>query len=210
VTRIAAARTLSATIRAPRAPAAVANASFNWRQSLGAFQIRIPVTDKTVMRPIEEDTLAILKWRLQEQTTTYRWRPVWERLIAITEARVAGLGGDPAKIPPSLGGYQPPCPEPGGDGDGDDDRDRLITVGKIVGVVFDRFGDFAGFDQLTEHGHEYRYVSREAGIERIVQLAWRERWVVEVVAKRRGHDEDAVLRVERVVLRRRAVPPEGE
>src|SRR5436309_10235038 len=53
--------------------------------------VRIPVTDKSVMLPLEEDTLAILKWRLANKPAPYRWRPVWERMIELVSARVAGL-----------------------------------------------------------------------------------------------------------------------
>jgi hypothetical protein len=45
----------------------------------GAFNIRIPVTSAAVMLPIEENTFAILKWRLQTEPAPYRWRPVWQR-----------------------------------------------------------------------------------------------------------------------------------
>jgi hypothetical protein len=45
-------------------------------------------------------------------------------------------------------------------------------------VVYDRFGDFAGFRLRDEEGRERRHRAREAEIERLVQEAWRDRWVV--------------------------------
>ena len=103
------------------APAFDPETSFTWRQTLGSFQVRIPVTNRKVMLPIEEDTLAILRWRLENKPAPYRWRPVWKRMIELVEARVAGLGGDPDSIPPSLGGF------PGGHGE-PQPGPRAITI----------------------------------------------------------------------------------
>ena len=170
----------------------------------GAFNVRIPVTNAAVMLPIEENTLAILKWRLQTKPAPYRWRPVWKRYIELVGAKVSGLGGDPGAIPPSLGGFPGkgsqghPKPRP--------DRDRDIATGKIGGVCYDRFGDFEGFDLRTEHGDERRYRASEDEIESLVLQAWRERWVVTVVAEdhehRGHHDREARPWVERIILRR--------
>jgi hypothetical protein len=181
---------------------------FTWRQVCGAFNVRIPVTNAAVMLPIEENTLAILKWRLQTKPAPYRWRPVWRRYIELVGAKVNGLGVDPGTIPPSLGGYPGkgghgrPEPHPG---HGGHDRGHAAT-GKIGGVFYDRFGDFEGFDLRTEHGEERRYRAREDEIERLVLEAWRERWLVTVVAEDRErherHDWDIAPWVARIILRR--------
>jgi hypothetical protein len=84
------------------------------------------------MLPLEEDTLAILKWRLKTKPAPYRWRPVWERYIELVGARVKGLGGDPGQIPPSLGGFPGkgehgrPEPHPGRREDHDSVELRLV------------------------------------------------------------------------------------
>jgi hypothetical protein len=193
--------------REPHAEAISDQTTFAWRQILGSFTVRIPVTDKKIMLPIEENTLAILKWRYEQANPLYRWRPVWRRLIELTEQRVAGLGGDPGKIPPSLGGYHGGKGRPDHDGGDDDDRHRdrdEAATGKIDGVVYDRFGDFAGFHLRTEGGRERRYRAREADIERLVMEAWRDRWVVTVIAdEERRDDDDPAPWVERLILRRR-------
>ena len=49
-----------------------------------------------------------------------------------------------------------------------------------------RFGDFAGFYLLTEHGHERAYRSREAEIESLVRYAWNDRVVITVVSEARS------------------------
>ena len=174
----------------------------------GAFNVRIPVTNAAVMLPIEENTLAVLKWRLQTKPAPYRWRPVWERYIELVGARVRGLGGDPDQIPPSLGGFpgkgrhRRPEPYRGYR----EDRDRARVTGKICGVRYDRFGDFEGFDLRPEHGEERRYRAREGEIERLVLQAWRERWVVTVEAEHpersEEDDRDAPPWVAQIILRR--------
>jgi hypothetical protein len=177
--------------------------AFDWRQTCGAFNVRIPVTDRSHMLPREEDTLAILKWRLEESNPLYRWRPIWKRLIELTGARVKGLGGDPEQIPPSLGGYPGKGHGRSGEHDGDHGRgDHRLhpDIGKVCEVVYDRFGDFAGFRLVTEHGHRRRYRAREAEIERLVLEAWRERWVVEVVASADDRDLDDPPCAETIIL----------
>jgi hypothetical protein len=177
---------------------------FNWRQVCGAFNVRIPVTNAKVMLPLEEDTLAVLKWRLKTKPAPYRWRPIWERYIELVSARVKGLGGDPGQIPPSLGGFpgKGHQPLPGHK----EDHHRDTATGKVDGICYDRFGDFEGFDLRTEHGHERRYRAHEDEIERLVLEAWRERWVVTVEAEHREHGEhdnrDVRPWVARIILRR--------
>ena len=180
---------------------------FNWRQVCGAFNVRIPVTNAKVMLPVEEDTLAILKWRLKTKPAPYRWRPVWERYIELVTERVKGLGGDPEGIPPSLGGFS----GKGRHGRPDhrprrgEKHDRDSVTGKIAGVCYDRFGNFEGFDVRTEDGAERRYRANEEEIERLVLEAWRERWVVTVEAEdQENHhdDDDAPAWVMRIILRR--------
>ena len=122
-----------------RGPAAARQApNLNaWRYVVGSFQVKIPVaTAATLLRP-EEDTLAILKWRLQQAAPSSRWRPVLQRYIEDVEGRVAGLGGDPGAIPASPNGAPINTPSPC--------ADTLEYCGKIVEVVFDCTGDLEGF-----------------------------------------------------------------
>jgi hypothetical protein len=79
----------------------------NWRYVVGTFQVKIPVTTSEVMLRPEENTLAIIKWRLTQLKPGNRWRPVLERYISYIAARVDGLGGDSMAI---LGGKEIPLP----------------------------------------------------------------------------------------------------
>jgi len=176
-------------------PAAVAGgdgeAERNWRYVVGTFQVRIPVRPGQTLLASEENTLAILKWRLSEMSPSNRWYPVMVRYVSYVAARVKGLGGNPARIPPSLNGYGgvTRLPPPVG----------VATeyIGKVAGVVFDRFGDYEGFLLITEQGQERSFRSREREIEKLVSRAWVERMVISVIV---DHHEDH--RPVSIILRR--------
>jgi len=150
------------------------------RYVTGAFQIEIPVTRESVMLHPEENTLAILKWRLQNMSPVYRWYPVLKRYIDYVSGRVDGSGGIANAIPPSplgapgkrtTGGVTPP-------GDHGDEHE-----GKIAGLIFDQFGDFEGFLLDTGEG-ERKYFSREKEMEKLAERAWRERLRISVLVER--------------------------
>jgi hypothetical protein len=143
--------------------------SLSWRYIVGTFQVRIPVSTKEVILWPEENTLAILKWRLERMQKSNRWYPVLARYIAIIAGRIWGMGQNPDQIPPSLTGYQP---LPVGIGGVKGKRETLI--GKVIGIVYDRFGDFEGFRFLTRQGHERSFRGREREVERLVYRAWEE------------------------------------
>jgi Pro-kumamolisin, activation domain len=149
----------------------------NWRYVTGTFQVKIPVGDDKLLLQSEESTLAILKWRLQQFSSSYRWRPVVQRYIEYLSRRVRGFGGDPETIKPSPWGIAP-----GRDtGPG---RGEVSATGKVAGLVYDRFGDFEGFTLETEHGETRSYRAREAAFEELAREAWFERIVITVLSGR--------------------------
>ena len=94
----------------------------------------------------------------------------------------------PDSIPASLGGYRPGrtvC-EP--------EERRLAFTGKVVSLVYDRFGDFCGFVLDTEDG-DRRFAAREPEIERVVNRAWTERILTSVFVERHAphRPEEIVL-----------------
>ena len=149
----------------------------NWRYVTGTFQITIPVEDDKKLLRSEENTLAILKWRLERYSPTYRWRPVLRRYIDYISARVDGFGGNAGAVKPSPTGL------PQRDREGGRGEERLACTGKISAIVFDRFGDFEGFDLDTEDGQR-RFVATERPIEDLVRQAWIERILITVWAER--------------------------
>jgi len=91
------------------------------------------------------------------------------RYLKLIEGRVSGFGGDPGKILPSptgnVPGHELP-PGPRGPRDG-----RKGYTGKVIDLLYDRFGDFEGFTLLTEEGHEHWFRGREPEVEELIRRA---------------------------------------
>jgi hypothetical protein len=144
----------------------------NWRYVVGNFQVRIPVTTKEVMLLPEENTLAIMKWRLESLPASDRWYPVLQRYIGYIGARVDGLGGNANEIPASPDGA--PIVVKAGL------RDIVTYKGKVCEVIYDCFGDFEGF--ALEHccaGRTY-FKSRQHAIGELVLRLCKERLPIAV------------------------------
>jgi hypothetical protein len=126
----------------------------------------------------EENTLAIMKWRLQQMPSSSRWYPVLARYVGYLAGRVDGLGGNSGIIEPSPTGIPPKHPEPYPDHE---------YTGKICEVSFDCFGEFEGFVLCDCHGsHAFR--TRERGIAELALRACRERLLVSVYATSKHGD----------------------
>jgi hypothetical protein len=158
--------------KAPEAPriAAVGDhargpAMRNWRYVVGTFQVKIPVTTSEVMLRPEENTLAIMKWRLTQLKAANRWRPVLERYISYIAARIDGLGGDSTSIEPSPNGVPP---------EGHGKPSKHEYAGKVCEVLFDCFGDFEGF-VLSDCCGTRTFKTRQHGIGEVVLRACKER-----------------------------------
>jgi hypothetical protein len=67
----------------------------NWRYVTGSFAVRIPVTVPKIMLPIEEDTLAIMKWRLTQMSPSNRWYPV----LVVTSPTLVAASTVSAAVP---------------------------------------------------------------------------------------------------------------
>ena len=161
---------------APGDDAVIIKGAGNWRYIAGSFQIRIPVSTKEVMLWPEQNTLAVFKWRLQRLAISNRWYPVLQRHTEIIAGRLKGLGGNPNQIGPSISGFQPPvhgdCEEKG--------QQRHEFTGKVVAIVYDRFGEFRGFRLITTDGSEKSFRGRERDVESLVYRAWQEEILITV------------------------------
>jgi hypothetical protein len=141
-----------------------------WRYVVGTFSVKIPVTTGEVMLFPEENTLAIMKWRLQQMAPSNRWHPVLERYISYIAARVDGLGGNSNSIVPSPNGVPVKgCVRPA----------KHEYTGKVCEVVFDCFGDFEGFVLSDCHG-SHSFKTRQRGIGEIALRACKERLLLSV------------------------------
>ena len=161
------------------ATATVPGLPFSWRKTNGTFQATITISTKEKLLFPEERLLAWLKWKLDVVPKTLRFYPVLQRYLGVIIGRVGGLGGNPGKILPSPSGNVPghPLPHPRPP---HHRPDIIEFTGKVVALVYDRFGDFDGFKLLTEHGHEHEFRGREPAIEALVKGAWIERSVISV------------------------------
>jgi hypothetical protein len=158
----------------------------SWRYVVGTFQVKIPVIRGEAMLVPEENTLAIMKWRLGQMMPSDRWYPVLERYISYIAARVDGLGGDSGSILPSPVGVPPKEIVKG--------TEREYT-GKVCEVLFDCSGDFEGF-VLSDCNGTYLFKTRERGIEEIALRACKERFQLSVYAS-----AEAEHRIHRLVIR---------
>jgi hypothetical protein len=152
----------------------------NWRYVVGTFQVKIPVSTKDAILFQEENTLAVLKWRLAAMSPSNRWHPVLKRHIEYVSARVNGLGGNADEIKPSLRGV--PVKQITGE--------KHEFTGKISEVMYDCFGDFEGFvlSRCCVEGRVFR--SRDAGIGHIALHACEQRLTVTVFVDTAGKTEN--------------------
>ncbi|MEP6749242.1 MAG: hypothetical protein ABJB86_16025 [Bacteroidota bacterium] len=159
-------------------------APFSWRYAVGSFQIKIPVTTSDKILQSEENTLAIMKWRLQQMLPSNRWYPVLQRYIMYCSDRVAGLGGDPNSIPPSVKGA--PVNVISGI------KEKTYS-GKVCEIIYDCFGDFEGFVLETCEGKE-SFKNCEKAIAEICLRACKERLSVSVFI-------DNKRKIHRIIIR---------
>ena len=147
----------------------------------------IPVSTPKAMLIPEENTLAIMKWRMQQMEPSSRWYPVLERYITYIAARVDGLGGDSESILPSPNGVPPKQIV---------EATEHEYTGKVCEVLFDCHGDFEGF-VLSDCGDAHTFKTRERGIEEIVLRACKEQLLLSVYVEIE-HEH----RIHKLVIRR--------
>jgi hypothetical protein len=146
----------------------------NWRYVTGSFQVTIPVTTSAVMLWPDENTLAIVRWRLTQIAATNRWHPVLTRYAEYLAARIDGLGGDSVTIKPSLDGAPPT---------GSSRGDTHTHSGRVVDVAFDCYGELEGFTIEACCGGRHTFPAREPGVRDLVLRALRERLTLVVVTE---------------------------
>lgn len=178
--------------------AAVYERPFSWRTTHGTFQVTITIRTKGELLVPEERLLSWLKWKLEVVPKWLRFYPVLQRYLGLVAGRVSGFGGDPGKIRPSPGGDVPGLPHHPPEKHHHRREPIIEVTGKVVAIGYDRFGDFAGFVLLSEHGDERAFRGREPAIESLVKSAWIERTVITVQAERDRDDWPTSI-----VLRRR-------
>jgi hypothetical protein len=168
--------------------------TLNWRYVTGTFQVTVPVVDDAQLLATDQNTLAIMRWRLEHFSAGSRWRPVLQRLVTYLARRVDGAGGQAEKVEPSLWGFRATEPKiPNGA-----ESVREVT-GKISSLVFDKFGDFEGFWLETWH-EDVHFLAREPEIEQLARQAWSERILISVYT-----DTETSERPHKILFRREPV-----
>jgi hypothetical protein len=160
-----------------------------WRETIGAFQLAVPVSDKASMLPYHLRILSVLRWRAEHLPQRGgRWTKTFLRYVEMMAEKVRALGGDPYAVPPTPDGTWPGLYHTDDRDDCDDDgrlvaAERGVQVGKIASLLYDHFGDFDGFVLETVEGRLRRYLSHEEKIEHLAREAWIDRYVVTVLAE---------------------------
>ena len=153
----------------------------------GSFLVKIPVQEESTILPGDENLLAILKWRLGLIGPGNRWYPVLLRYISYLSGRIDGMGGNASAVPASPEGYQPVSTGP---------AQRVpehCYTGKVIGIRYDRYGDFEGFIILSENGHEHWFRGREHEVEEVIRTAWIERTRISIFVEAHDHDWPASI-----------------
>jgi hypothetical protein len=159
-----------------------------WRYITGSFLVRIQVQKEGKILPVDENLLAVLKWRLGIIEPGNRWFPVLLRWISYLNTRIIGMGGDPGKIPASPNGYQPS----GGYGKPGASHEPCYT-GKVVKLLYNCFGEFEGFDLKTCECERHCFRVCEPDMEELIYRAWEKRFLIAVcVCKHDKHKVESI------------------
>ena len=100
-----------------------------WRETVGAFQLGIPVSTKRDMRLDEMRLLSVMRWRLAHMPRGNQWRKTMAYYVGLLTDKVQALGGNPWEIPATPDGVIPQLPWVGGDADGDGVPDGPGDIG---------------------------------------------------------------------------------
>ncbi len=108
--------------RDAKAVAEARRQSFQWRKTVGSFQLGIPVSVKEDMLNHHIRLLSVFRWRLERLDRKSRWYKTLSYYVDLLAEKVKGLGGNPYTVPitpdgdPGVLGISPPATDPTGDG----------------------------------------------------------------------------------------------
>lgn len=98
------------------AGAAAQDRASDWRETIGAFQLGVPVQVKADMLAHHLRLLSVLRWRAEALKPNQRWYATFIRYVELIAEKVKALGGNPHDVPATPDGD---IPWPGRDDDGD-------------------------------------------------------------------------------------------
>ncbi len=161
--------------------------NLQWRRILGVFQLTIPVSTKHELLEGEERLLSVLRWIEKSISSSNRWFLVFQRYIEQIAGRVQDMGGDPDQVHADPNGDWKHHIHHEGEHKHHEHEARVSFSGKVSGLIYNRFGDFAGFLLDTEDG-ERHFETHERQVEELAERAARERILVTVTAERDDPD----------------------
>jgi hypothetical protein len=91
----------------PETVKAAVRGAGRWRETIGAFQLGIPVSVKADMLAHHLRLLSVLRWRAEWLRPNSRWYETFIRYVELTAEKVRALGGDPFSVPPTPDGNVP-------------------------------------------------------------------------------------------------------
>ncbi len=195
------------------------------RKVIGVFQFDVRIQSAHEVLTSDERSLGFFRWVFSTLDTSNRWYPVMQRLVGDIAQRVDGLGGNSSLIHPSPLGLLPerrpsgrPPPKNGGhhqrphdrpdwwwpDDDCSPSSEHSGSDGKVIQLLYDRFGDFEGFCLETVSGRHRVFFSRERDLAEVAKWVWQARIRVTVYSL-----ESEPRQAERIVVHEPPVPGFG-
>ncbi len=98
----------------PKEVAAARERSIVWRETVGGFQLGIPVSVKADMVLHHARLLSVFRWRAELLRRDSRWYTTFRYYVDLLAKKVHALGVDPHTIPATPDGKLPPDVVPGG------------------------------------------------------------------------------------------------
>ena len=99
---------------APEAFAAARAQARMWRETVGAFQLGIPVSTRNDMLLYYLRLFSLMSWRLSKMSRNSRWYPTMTHYVLLLQDKVQALGGNPIEVPATPDGAIPQLPWVGG------------------------------------------------------------------------------------------------
>jgi hypothetical protein len=100
----------------PKEVVAAQRAARLWRETIGAFQLGIPVSTKADMLAHHLRLFSVMSWRLAHLGRKSRWHAAFTHYVALLADKLRALGADPFSVPATPDGAVPTGPVPGHDG----------------------------------------------------------------------------------------------
>jgi hypothetical protein len=86
---------------------AARRASGLWRETVGAFQLGIPVSTKDELLLHHLRLLSVMVWRVSKLSRKSRWHAAFTHYVELIADKVRALGGDPFAVPATPDGWIP-------------------------------------------------------------------------------------------------------